>query len=306
METTSPEEKLLQVIRGGGKAPAAEHATEDAASALPPDSDAAGGMASRPPEAAAVTPPPRTAPEPARSSLKLKTPMPATGAVLTAKAGPDDGVEAALPDSAPEPEPVALTPFRYPAASVVTDWKHALALAGKGLFMAAALMVALALWAAWGHARIPNEAILPAFHNPDGIEAIAGLTSGQAVLPDSADSAEPSVLESLEDVLQRFRERPLFVAVSVDPRDHQEGSRPPPRAHWEQYARNNLRLLGLSVTDADDQRQTEAIVADTHAGTMFYLKTGDFFLVDGERIRAEAIEHDHLVISDTSTKVILK
>ncbi len=236
---SSPEEKLLRVIRSGTK-PAAS-ADDSAAAAT-----AAGGIA------AAARPGSGTSP-------------------------PDTGDTAPPPPERSARKTGRRTGFVTPAIRL--------------LVIAALLLIALAVWDVWGGFHWKAEAF-PVVVRADSEILLPETTVATAELP------------PLDDMLNRFREQPLFmVAERVERPEEEPVERAPDE--WQRYAETNLRLLGLSVLDAETE-VIEAIVADRQTGDLHYLTPGDRMLVAGTRVTIDQVAIEQVVLTDGVRRVVLQ
>lgn len=266
-DITSPEEKLLKVIRSGGR--------------------------SEQPQEHAPVPGPVAAKAPERAALKLQPPV-------VPKVAADESRPPAVEASAPIPNdrsvdrdpvpapgsdvPAGVSPVRVPFG--LYRW---IGLLTRALAAGAVLLLIFAAWDVWAY-----------FSNwGDRMPSIPAESAAAGMVVHLPTEHPPK-----ETALARFRDRPLFALSDAVPRPPDDGPQPV-RADWERYVRSNLKLLGLSVLDAE-AGVVEAILSDDQTGTLLYLKKGDHFVVEGTRLAVETVTRDEMVLTDGARRVDLK
>ena len=117
---------------------------------------------------------------------------------------------------------------------------------------------------------------------------------------DLSDSGETLVVASLSDTIDMFDTKRIF-GKPPEPWDPGKG-RPPPEAFegWRAYARDNLEFKGLSTVvrqkpDGGSEKVLEAIVMDTKAKRMHFLRVGSKMEIKKKDVRVDKIEGKELI-----------
>lgn len=327
----SPEERLLQVIRGeeNNAAPVAASAPPPApppvvrpklktAVAVPAATPASAKKIS----AATSEPAVRSAPEsvkpvvPAKPTMKSAVKATATSSAKSQtrprlKAVPPAPARAAAAPSrasataSARPEPAKLIGAAASAAPVPASAPTApsgkpvarrsgLGVASRLLSLAALVFLLLSAWEIWG-----------AYQADDPRAAVSGREPSH--VPEPAFVPDPTPLPDLDSVLALYRQRPLLTQPTSPEPTGPPPTRPgpAPQADWEKYLRDHLRLLGFSRLDGPDGGM-EALVSDAKTGRMHYLRIGSPLLAEGKQLTVAAMEKDRIVLTDGDRKIPLR
>jgi len=291
-EELTPEEKLLKVIQedGGEQAEASEAAAEEQApltAALrageepPPTAEDIAGVAAAeagPAEmqaeekvvAAEAAPPPEPAPAAAPATpKKLKL---AKGKKAKAAAAEEDGAAAGEEKTGPviaAGPVVPIGPARAPrfGVGVVNRILAALVL----------LMVGFAAYEIYASIRTP---LVKSDAPAEG--------TGYEIAEVPASDLPP-----IEEVIGIFRKRPI-IGEPKQQTPPQGPKQPPPTPPFQRYADQNMNLIGLSTPEGDPQAG-EAIVVDTKADKMHFLRVGQELTIEGNTVTLKQITADYVV-----------
>ena len=100
-------------------------------------------------------------------------------------------------------------------------------------------------------------------------------------------------LPPIEEVLDVFKNRPIIgePKEKPEPRGPQQ---PPPVTPFQRYAKENMNLIGLSAPTGDPQAG-EAIIVDTKADKMHFLRVGQELAIEGKNVTLARITADYVV-----------
>lgn len=287
----SPEEKLLKVIQGEQPAQRkAETPDREVAVAVEPataDAPAPAALVDEAAESGAAPDTPEAVSEPAAAKAGVKPKLkPNARKAAAAKAKPGKKASAkAKPVSATVYAPVGLAPAK--------KQKEAGAFARlttRGLGIAAALALMFAAAEIYGMISrgLPGDAVA------GGEWPMEGLTGPRQLMP-------------LDDLLALAVRHDIFGVPDAAPPPTDPGPGPTPqprRSAWGEYARKNLRLIGLSARG--DEHELEAIVVDQTNRKMYFLVAGETLPAGDQEVRVSAVRDDSLVLSDGRDEIIVR
>lgn len=333
-EQVSPEEKLLKVIQGDGEAPEAgtpEERLLNSVQGEEPVAEAASGGAqteSVETDFEAVTEPAAAEPAPvaaepaveaapaAPSKLKIAEPAPTVAASDAEPAAPAvepeaEPVAAAAASSAPplgaESADGAVGAVTMASGGPLRKSEHrsvGLGVVNWGLAAAIFLMICLTGHAMWGSIR---DAMVQESGGPGGHETTGPAENG-AVPPVDAGITDSSELYDIEDVVTKYVNTRIIMveAERATPTNTPPGPQPPPsvpQEPWEQYARKNFKLLGISRISGDE---VEGIISDESIPKMLYLQVGHEVKVQKVKVAVARVGGDGIELTDGKKTVTIK
>lgn len=320
-EDISPEEKLLKVIQGVGEpdegptpeeklldsvqseTPAPEPAPEEAQTVAAVGAvEPAAEPVAEPAEAtepAAAKPPPKLklAEKPAVAASAAEAPAPPTEEVAAGAplgAGSAEGSVGAV-TMAPE-GPSRRSEGRSLGLGIV-NWGLAAAIAFI-LFMTGRVM--------WGSIRGSAEGA-NAVPDAGSQQAEPGTAAGiDAAGGETARGAEPY---DIEQVVTAYINAPIVTPASQAGTVTNGTGRvpppppPPPQQPWEQYARKNFKLLGISRISADE---LEGIMSDDSIPKMIYVQKGHEMQIQKVTVAVARVDGNGIDLTDGKKTVTIK
>jgi hypothetical protein len=116
----------------------------------------------------------------------------------------------------------------------------------------------------------------------------------------------PTALPPIENVLDSFSRKPIFSRLDSGGGDDGK-PKPAPGPDWEAYTRENVNLIGTSVTAGEGQSERrEAILVDGKTGRMHFLQIGQKLVIEKRELELKQIESDSVMLSDGVRTVAVK
>jgi hypothetical protein len=130
-----------------------------------------------------------------------------------------------------------------------------------------------------------------------------GLTGGPRVVSPSGTNRTVSAV-SVEEAIGIWTKQPLAwddIMKSPDPGPNKTNI---VSESWMRYVNENFKLIGISVKEPPDQ--SEAIITDKKEKRTIFLKTGQSTPVQGVPVKLEAIESEHIRLTDGKDGIDIK
>ena len=153
-----------------------------------------------------------------------------------------------------------------------------MALLNRILAVVVLVMIGFAVYEIWANLRYPVYESAPL--NDPGVATL--------------DQAPDGELTPLDDVLKDWQEQPLF-GQKTRPQAATNKVTVVEPTPFEIYARNNLKLIGLSGD--------EAILSDRKVDKMHFLTVGGTFTVNDVEIKVADITSEHVEVLDGEKKI---